>query len=222
MSEKRKVIRVQCATCNRETNHDIVASHNEHEVDRQDGIQWWEDYQIAICRGCDAVSFVHSSACSEDFNPITGEVERKIVLYPDRTSGRMPLDRFQLFPPKTRRIYLEVVKAMNSSSPLLTAIGLRALIESICIDQKTKGDNLERRISELATLGLLSKKQADILHNHRFLGNIAAHEIEAPQPLELVAALDIAETLLKTIYILPTLDATITTGKKKTLAPAVP
>jgi len=35
------------------------------------------------------------------------------------------------------------------------------------------------------------------------MGNVAAHEIVAPKPTELVAALDIAETLLKTIYVLP-------------------
>lgn len=212
MSEK---IKIQCVTCNRETNHDIVASHKTHGATPDNDIQWWDDYHIAICRGCDTISFVHSSACTEDFDPNTGETETKYELYPDRASGRKTLDGAEHFPYKTRRIYLEIVKAMNCSSPLLAAIGLRALIESICIDQQTKGNNLEMRISELATLGLLSLKQAEILHNHRFLGNIAAHEIEAPQPRELIAALDIAETLLKTIYILPTLDATIKTGKKK-------
>ena len=35
------------------------------------------------------------------------------------------------------------------------------------------------------------------------MGNAAAHEMIAPKATELVAALDIAETLLKTIYILP-------------------
>ena len=52
-------------------------------------------------------------------------------------------------------------------------------------------------------MGLLSKKQAEFLHNHRFMGNEAAHEMVAPKPEHLVAALDIAETLLKTIYVLP-------------------
>jgi len=47
-------------------------------------------------------------------------------------------------------------------------------------------------------MGLLSAKQAEFLHNHRFMGNEAAHEIVAPNR-RLVAAIDIAETLLKTI-----------------------
>lgn len=214
MSVKRETTIVQCMSCNRETNHDIAAAHRVHGATADNDIEWWNSYYITICRGCDTISFVHESACTEDWDPNTGEITKLVTLYPDRSSGRTPILGDDHFPQKTRRIYLELVKAMNTSSPLLAAIGLRALIESICIDQKTKGSNLEKRITELATLGLLSQKQADILHKHRFMGNVAAHEIEAPQPQELIAALEIAETLLKTIYVLPKLGATIKAGKK--------
>jgi len=70
-------------------------------------------------------------------------------------------------------------------------------------------------IDELASVGLLSKKQADFLHSHRFMGNEAAHEIVSPKPEHLIAALDIAETLLKTIYILPEMAEQINKKKKK-------
>ena len=56
-----------------------------------------------------------------------------------------------------------------------------------------------------AEMGHLSNTQANFFHKHRFMGNLAAHEIVAPKPEHLIAALDIAETLLKTIYVLPTL-----------------
>lgn len=87
--------------------------------------------------------------------------------------------------------------------PILTAIGLRTLIESICLEQKTKTDILARQIDELSGMGLLSTKQAEYLHSLRFMGNDATHEIIAPPPRHLISALDIAETLLKAIYILP-------------------
>ena len=41
------------------------------------------------------------------------------------------------------------------------------------------------------------------------MGNEAAHEIVAPKAQDLIAALDIAETLLKTIYVLPNVAASI-------------
>lgn len=110
---------------------------------------------------------------------------------------------------------METLKALSSGMPLLAAIGLRALIESICLEQKTKSRTLAKGIDELAANGLLSQKQAEFLHNHRFMGNVAAHEIEAPKPEHLIAALEIAETLLKTIYILPEIAEQIKPKTKK-------
>lgn len=107
---------------------------------------------------------------------------------------------------------------MNSSSPILSALGLRTLIEAICVNQKISGNNLEEQIEGLAKEGVLAPAQATILHSHRFLGNVAAHEILAPEPRELVAALEIAETVLRTIYFLPRLHRRIKTGQK-TLKP---
>jgi hypothetical protein len=103
---------------------------------------------------------------------------------------------------------------MNAQLPVLAAIGLRALIEAICRERNIADGNLEKLIDGLATSGVLSTAQASILHGHRFLGNIAAHEVVSPKPRELVAALEIAETVLRTIYVLPELSKQITTGKK--------
>lgn len=195
-----EAIQVQCLKCKHDTNHTIVAEHLVKFESEE--LSVWHEYAIAVCRGCDSISFVHTHSCSEDFDPNTGDARPGVILYPDRASGRTPIQGDEHFPTRTRKIYSEVIKAMNSSSPLLAAIGLRALIESICLDQQAKGKVLKERIDALATLGLLSKRQADILHNHRFMGNIAAHEVESAPPQELVAALEIAETLLKTIYVL--------------------
>lgn len=117
-------------------------------------------------------------------------------------------------PIKVRVIYKEVIGAMNAQLPVLSGIGLRALIEAVCKDQGIAGDNLEKLIHGLATSGVLSRAQADILHTHRFLGNVAAHEVTSAQPRELVAALEIAENILRTIYVLPELSKRVKTGRK--------
>lgn len=195
--------KVLCAECKKVTNHNIIKEH-QASGDAYDGeIQWWANYQVIECLGCDEVSFRQISSSSEDYNPQTGKQEIYEILYPDRADGRAPMEDSDLFPVKTKRVYRETLKALNNQTPLLTAIGLRALIESICIEQKVKAKNLAKGIDELVGMGLLSEKQAEFLHNHRFMGNEAAHEMVAPKPEHLVAAIDIAETLLKTIYILP-------------------
>ena len=116
-------------------------------------------------------------------------------------------------PAKISAIYEEVIGAMNAQLPVLAAIGLRTLIEAICKERGIVDGNLEKLIDGLATSGVVSTAQASILHGHRFLGNTAAHEVVTPKPRELVAALEIAETVLRTIYILPELSKQITTGK---------
>jgi hypothetical protein len=192
-----------CNSCKRVTNHVVLAEYKNRGSTSEDDIQWWATYQIIQCSGCDDISFKITSSCTEDYDSITGKFDETVVLYPDRTNGREPIDGYDEFPIKTKRIYLETLKALNNQTPLLAAIGLRAIIESICLEKETKSDNLRGGIDELADLGLLSKKQAEFLHAHRFMGNEAAHEIVAPKPQHLIAAFDIAETLLKTIYILP-------------------
>jgi hypothetical protein len=188
-------IKTRCGDCGRETDHSILEDHGCSGYNEDAGIQWESKYQIVKCLGCGEISFRHVYDSSEEMQ----ETEER---YPD-PYAKKPMDEYSSFPRKTRWIYKETLKALSNDMPILAAIGLRALIESICKHQKTTGSNLGKRIDQLVDMGHLTKTQADFLHQHRFMGNEAAHEIEAPESDALDAALDIAETLLKTIYVLP-------------------
>ena len=67
------------------------------------------------------------------------------------------------------------------------------MIEGVCNDRGIKDgnvtdangvtkrkNNLEGRINGLAEKGLISTQQAETLHQIRFLGNDAAHELDQP------------------------------------------
>lgn len=201
MNETANTVRIQCPKCGAPTNHAIL--HHREVSGETDEVQWMEDYQIVMCKGCDTVSFRKEWSTSEDWDPETGDSIISEDLFPERSAGRRSLDHHWHFPLQVSKIYQETIKALNSNLPILSAIGLRAIIEAICNEQKIDGRDLKVRIDGLHKAGHLSKTQAEMLHNHRFLGNVAAHEITAPSGKELVAAIDIAETLLKTLYILP-------------------
>jgi hypothetical protein len=200
---KTNKVKVLCRMCKHATNHDVLFSKGTSGETDDGDIKWWNSHQVLQCCGCDEISFRTTDQNTESIDPYTGNLEVMEVLYPSRTEGRPPMEGHENFPVKTRRIYSETLKALNHNALILAAIGLRALIESVCLEQKTKAKVLAKGIDELAESGLLSKKQAQFLHAHRFMGNVAAHEMVAPNATELVAALDIAETLLKTIYVLP-------------------
>ncbi len=202
-----------CYRCGKYTNHTVLAEKNIRPNHDYEGY-WGEDHYFGECAGCDAITYAISSWDESDWNPHTGDMDLTWKTYPRSDTARQSMADDHHLPGKISSIYKEVVGAMNAQLPVLAAIGLRALIEAICRDRSIAGVTLEKLIDGLATSGVLSAAQASILHGHRFLGNIAAHEVVSPKPRELVAALEIAETVLRTIYVLPELSKQITTGKQ--------
>jgi hypothetical protein len=206
-------MKIFCHLCRKHTNHNV---HSEVKLSANTDYEdpWAEVHRFTQCAGCDAFTYSIESWSEGDWNPHTGEMDTRWVTYPHGEGQRQSEDVDHDFPSKVRVIYTEVISAMNHQLPVLAGVGLRALIEATCRDQGIPGGNLEALIDGLATKGALSTAQAEILHAHRFLGNAAAHEITPAQPRELVAALDIAENVLRTIYVLPKLSAEVKTGKK--------
>ncbi len=202
-----------CHRCGTHTNHTVIAEKSvsfdpEYEDPRG------EHHYFAQCAGCDSFTYAISSWNEDDWNPHTGETDLTWKTYPRSATERQPMTDDDQLPAKIRSVYLEIIGAMNAQLSVLSAIGLRALIEAVCRDRGITGTSLEKLIDGLAVNGVLSAAQADILHGHRFLGNVAAHEVVSAKPKELVAALEIAETVLRTIYVLPELSKEIKTGRK--------
>ena len=69
--------------------------------------------------------------------------------------------------------------------------------------QVKRKDNLEGRIAGLQEKGLLTQASAQTLHEHRYLGNDAVHELARPSEDELRLAIEIIELTLEQLYELP-------------------
>ena len=200
---------VPCMQCATRTHHVVmqsveVSGHEDFGPDHW--FAWDNTYQIIQCQGCKTISFRHTSSNSEDYYPIgpddwtTAIVEN---LYPSRVEGRKALADAHLLPTKVGLIYNETQKALSDGLRVLTGIGLRAIIETVCKDKDAAGRNLNEKIDDLVTKGMLSRDGAAILHNLRTLGNRAAHEVEPHAQDQLSLAMDVAEHLLEGAYIFP-------------------
>jgi hypothetical protein len=103
---------------------------------------------------------------------------------------------------------------------MLCAAGLRASIEGLCAAngvsdgpvevQKADGtteikrkSNLEGKISGLSEKGLLTNKSAELLHEHRYIGNDAVHELSRPSDADLKTAIEIVEHMFESLYEIP-------------------
>jgi len=204
MDTENATVRVPCTECGGELrNHEVLRVFSTHWSDGENFEQGGTHFQICRCKGCEHIRFREESWSTMERDPETGEYDPTITVYPEvARSERKAIEIFEL-PKSVSRIYSETVVAFNAGAPILAGAGLRAIVEAICIDQKVSGRNLQERIDDLVAKGMLAKPQAELLHEERYIGNAALHEILPPSTEELDDGLAIVEGLLSTIFVLP-------------------
>jgi hypothetical protein len=186
------------------TRHEVLSCVERSESTEED--QYWDEYEIVACLGCEHVSFRQSWFSSEEFHlDDSGEpgFAEHAEIFPPRRAGRRRLKRAYDLPALVRGIYHEVHLAISNNQRILAGIGIRALVEAVCAEKRAMGSNLEQRIDDLATKKVLTEEAAKVLHATRILGNRAAHEVVPPNDEQLEAAMDIAEQLLMNVFVLP-------------------
>ena len=193
-----------CPNCGIPTNHDVL--YSAKTTSSSDDFGWHQNYEIIKCRGCDNIQFrtIYGDESMVGYNQETGEdgyyTESKY--YPLNIVGHKRIANSHHMPEKIRIVYNESLEALKGNCYLLSAVGLRAVIEAICIDQSIPGRNLEQKINNLSKQKLITERDGKRLHSIRFLGNDSVHEMEVPQKFKIIIALDIIENLIKNLYII--------------------
>lgn len=199
---KRKEFPAVCEECSRETVRTVLTNVSSRDASPDGDIQVWENYLTILCRGCKTVSFCRESYCSEDLGP-DGEPIMTAALFPNRIARRPPLKNLYYLPRGLWKAYEETRSALMHDLPILTGIGIRAIVETVCNEKGCSSRNLEEKIGELISTGVITRADGAILHDLRFMGNEAAHKTKAHSQDELSLALDVAEHLLESVYLLP-------------------
>lgn len=229
---KGEKFKVFCATCKSDTNHEAIqtvdVSGSEEfrygsGVNDRDSVDWTDRYQVIKCLGCDTFSFRHRnwfSEAEEYYGPDDYHDGTSVRLYPQRGKDVLAARDFYNVPKNLRGIYKEVISCFNNDSPVLCAAGLRASIEGLCAEngvndgpvEVSKPDgtieirrksNLEGKIGGLFEKGLLTKRNAELLHEHRYIGNNAVHELSRPSDADLKIAIEIVEHMFESLYEIP-------------------
>lgn len=212
MTEKENTVWVTCATCKHLNRHRVLHEKVINCRNDIDGpIVGYEYHRFVECMGCETVKY--ASSLLDLANDEYGEHDIKV--YPDapgttqRKAAAISKDEIfddhgkSLIPDSVWKMYMETVDALNANIRTLAGGGLRATVEGICIANGIKDGNLQNKIDELAKQNLLTKSQAELLHEERYLGNAALHELETPSFQDIEDGLGIVEGLINTIYILP-------------------
>jgi hypothetical protein len=210
---KKKHVYVRCHTCNKDGQKvEIMASvrkHTKANCGHGHIVDSWEHYQVLKCGGCETLFFRTTEENSEnmDFDyDHNGETITTLnvteKLYPEMAAERNTIKEFHFLPEQLRAIYTEAAKALYSNQPVLAGIGIRAILETICKDKKSLGENLLEKIDGLKNQGVLSPNGALVLHKLRVLGNSSAHEVKPHSDDQLSLAFDVLDNLLLNVYVL--------------------
>lgn len=201
---KEIILKNYCNACDKFTNHSVIAEH-EWRSDPDD-YEYATYHKLVKCLGCENIALRvedHEIESSYSISENDWEYPIHIKNYPKKLQNHKKIDHDYLIPKLVRNIYNEVLLTLQEDAKILSSLGLRACIESVCNHLEITGGNLAIRINKLATAGYISKKDAERLHAIRFMGNDSAHEIKAPKENSLKIALEIVEHLLKSVFILP-------------------
>jgi len=151
-------------------------------------------YKFWICMGCE-----HGMLQQRYWNNLMDEGEEEHVYFPPSSENNVTPKNYSKLKPNLKALYKEAITAYNHQAFILGAAGLRALMEGICQDKRIKGRNLKIKIDGLRPF-LPNKSIIRNLHQFRFMGNEAVHELAAPKPLEMKLAIEVIEDLLNFFY----------------------
>lgn len=206
-------VKIVCKECANETSHSIIATYIEKGDEACGGghsYQWTNRNEIIQCLGCESVSFRIVSDNSEDWDhdydsdPQEPDViyHKTYKYYPSRFAGMQEVD-VHMLPDKIRGIYQETILAIENEQSILSGIGVRALIETICKDQNVSGKNLFEKLDSLHSNSIVTTEGLKALHKLRVLGNESAHEVKAHSKEVLILAFEVIKHMLEGTYILP-------------------
>jgi len=190
--------RIYCNSCKGDTWHESVSSYTHDRYDYLWGYSHKFESTILKCCGCEDISF---RIIKYPFEFQNKDDKPEEFVYPDRGFNFRERKHFWKLPKNLSQLYNETIKAYDSDLIVLSTVGVRALIEAIVADKIPKDkykNNLESKIESLRLY--LSPAVIDTLHEFRRMGNKAAHEIDAPESINIHHALYVVEDILGFFY----------------------
>ena len=202
--------KIHCNSCNQETNHRYIAESNKryYEVENHDGqdhlvYQETIDYEFWSCLGCDTALIEEKFNCSgmQDYN---GEDVYEYQYYPPRSNvlKREP-KKFIHIEKNLKSTYEEIIQTSNLNLQIVSAMGIRALLEGICIQEgidDIKAYHLNGKIDKLKDESNIPDGIIEGLQSLKFIGDDATHKLTSTSKHNISIAIDLLEALLINLY----------------------
>jgi hypothetical protein len=215
MSDKPAQItkKIFCNTCKIDTKHEVKAVHTRVEkiYDEDIGeppfapVVYWEqwEYKLLTCRGCDTAMLEETYTDAGMYDSDSGNQIEITTIYPQRNYRVHSPKRFRNLDEKLETLYQEVIIGFNAGVKIGCSMSLRALLEGICVNKGITDAiawGLEEKLKKLEDGNHLPSNIVDCLLSFKFIGDNAAHKLEAPSKDELELAISVMEDLLNFLF----------------------
>jgi hypothetical protein len=212
--------RIYCNTCGVETNHRLGITQQRYvstpqlrqlyfveEVRLDEPLRFDEDeavliYNLWTCQGCGTATLQEACTARTLVSDNGLQARWTYDFHPTRLKDSWQRKPFSM--PLTLSVtYWEVIESFNAGLITLCAIGLRALLEGICVDKGITDEvawGLGEKIDKLGEHGYVPSQIANSLKSFKIIGDSAAYRLEVPEPEDLKLAIEVMEGLLTFLY----------------------
>ncbi|MGZ8251396.1 MAG: DUF4145 domain-containing protein [Methylophilaceae bacterium] len=194
-----------CNTCGGDRNHLLinkVKKYGDQELSEGCSISWGNIYSVLECAGCETIKVLHETWFSEDTDGTGQPIIRK-TYYPPSIYRPLP----NWFPSLDKdwhvtKLIEEIFAALQNDATSLSAMGIRAAIETIMIDKVGDKGNFKANLKEFQEQRYISLPQLKLLEAALELGHASIHRAFIPDKEHIEVSLDILENLLNVLYVL--------------------
>ena len=208
---KVKTVKSICNACVGEKNHVVL------HLERQSGsetfaenstMHWWSEHEMLKCLGCDTVSLRETHWNTEGTDEF-GKPERTVFHFPPAKFRREPA---RLHEPSTHLIFNvdkpfigdlvhEIYICIQNDCHRSAAMAVRALLEQVMADKVGDHGSFTNNMDQFEREGFISAKQRQFLDTAIEAGHATIHRAFKPSREDLVALVNIAESVVEAAYL---------------------
>jgi hypothetical protein len=199
MSSKPKISPAPCNNCCRETDHKILKEQRVSDEDEGCDHSWDTTHRMLECQGCHAISL-------QRIVTTTAYDGVEIEYFPPPVSRRKPdwaNDSLSDVPASIDALLTEVYAALHANTRRLAAMGARALLDMVMTDKIKDVGRFDQKLDALVSGAFVSQKQREFLEAALDAGSAASHRGYCPTARDLNLVMDIVESIIAQIYVLP-------------------
>lgn len=188
-----------CNNCLGDRKHEVLKKTSTRWSSDDYGMAGSDDYEMLKCRGCESVMMRHTSWSTED-------PDATITCYPPAISRREPTWIYEISGSKARFLHAllhEVYAGMQNGLRMSSTMCVRALLECVIIDCVGDQGSFDKNLVAFTSGGYISDKQKVILGQVLEAGHAAIHRVYQPSERDISTCVDIAESVLQSVYVHP-------------------